>query len=637
MKPVFAALLSIVMISNSLAQLPDYLPQDGLVAWYPFNGNANDESGVGFNGTAIGASLATDRNGNPNSSYYFDWAGVTGYGSAWHRVELAPTFSDAIGTDLTISAWVNLENYWWPTNSIHTAMIAGSAARCAESMNFRFKVKEQGALALNFGTDFVTTAEGAIQLNTWYHVAATVSTDSLRLFINGDQVASAVSSSFDMTGCLTLGEHHQGNGHWYYWDGYIDDVSIHSRALSPSEIEGVYLETEIISGCIDNGACNYDSEATTDDGSCAYAPSILQSGVAIGDTIFTDLNNSISLSSGTAIEMDSILLDEFSVSFNVYSAHSLPVSELSKQYRLIATGRYGYADGWSHVDAAFDYKWDVDTGTKVNCNGTQDAQESIVWLYDGNTNFQRPDNNVDNNDLFCSGVDKTYYWTIDGDGNSHTVGFLDGGGYGDNSGSLDFSFYELIPANLVTWPDGSVDSTWTYPAALSGTFNLSATQNGCSTNFVVVVGEPGCMDSTACNYSLTATYDDGSCVAAGCTDATACNYDAAAGCDDGSCAPAGAAEGCTDSSACNYDATLVCDDGSCVYPPLGISDCNAGATLCGAGTTFNVATQQCLPTASSPSSSSCLTCEDLIEEEQVGNRFYRSIDTEEILEQCDDN
>lgn len=250
------------------AQVPDYVPTDGLVAWYPFNGNTNDESGNDFNGTAIGATLTTDRFDNDNSAYFFDWSDVTGYGNAWDRIEISPSLSNIVGTTLTIDAWVNLENYWWPSNSIHTAMIAASAARCPDGMNFRFKVKDEGRLALNFGSDYVTTEEGAIQLNTWYHVAATVSTDSLRLFINGTQVAESPSNSVDMTGCLTFGEHHQGNGHWYYWDGILDEIGIWNRALSEEEILALYNAPAPAPGCTNPTACNFDAEATSDDGSC---------------------------------------------------------------------------------------------------------------------------------------------------------------------------------------------------------------------------------------------------------------------------------------------------------------------------------------------------------------------------------
>lgn len=43
----------------------------GLVAYYPFNGNAQDESGNGNNGTVNGATLITDRFGNTNAAYFF--------------------------------------------------------------------------------------------------------------------------------------------------------------------------------------------------------------------------------------------------------------------------------------------------------------------------------------------------------------------------------------------------------------------------------------------------------------------------------------------------------------------------------------------------------------------------------------
>ena len=50
---------------------------DGLVAYYPFNGNADDDSGNGKNGTVMGATLTTDRFGNANSAFSFD--GVDDY------------------------------------------------------------------------------------------------------------------------------------------------------------------------------------------------------------------------------------------------------------------------------------------------------------------------------------------------------------------------------------------------------------------------------------------------------------------------------------------------------------------------------------------------------------------------------
>ena len=100
---------------------------------------------------------------------------------------------------------------------------------------------------------------------------------------------------------------------------------------------------------------------------------------------------------------------------------------------------------------------------------------------------------------------------------------------------------------------------------------------------------PGCTDETACNYQEEATDDNGSCTyppygyecdgscisdtdndgicdlneVLGCNLSNACNYDSAATENDGSCTFD--CYGCTDSGAANYDAGALLDDGSCIY------------------------------------------------------------------------
>lgn len=61
-------LLSFIGLSIVFSQIPT----SGLVAYYPFNGNANDLSGNSYNGTVDGATLTLDRFGNANNAYYFD-------------------------------------------------------------------------------------------------------------------------------------------------------------------------------------------------------------------------------------------------------------------------------------------------------------------------------------------------------------------------------------------------------------------------------------------------------------------------------------------------------------------------------------------------------------------------------------
>jgi hypothetical protein len=52
--------------------VPNNVPTNGLIGYWPFSGNANDSSGNNYNGTVNGATLTTDQNGNVNSAYSFD-------------------------------------------------------------------------------------------------------------------------------------------------------------------------------------------------------------------------------------------------------------------------------------------------------------------------------------------------------------------------------------------------------------------------------------------------------------------------------------------------------------------------------------------------------------------------------------
>jgi opacity protein-like surface antigen len=66
-KTILFLVMAVALTTSTLfAQVPSYVPTNGLVGYWPFNGNANDESGNGNNGTVNGASLTTDRFGYLN-------------------------------------------------------------------------------------------------------------------------------------------------------------------------------------------------------------------------------------------------------------------------------------------------------------------------------------------------------------------------------------------------------------------------------------------------------------------------------------------------------------------------------------------------------------------------------------------
>ena len=80
---LFLGLLFMGFIQLINAQVPTYVPTNGLVSYWGFNGNANDASGNAHNGTVNGATLTTDRFGNANSAYSFN--GSTSYISVPHN------------------------------------------------------------------------------------------------------------------------------------------------------------------------------------------------------------------------------------------------------------------------------------------------------------------------------------------------------------------------------------------------------------------------------------------------------------------------------------------------------------------------------------------------------------------------
>ncbi|MDB4127124.1 hypothetical protein N9580_03855, partial [Flavobacteriales bacterium] len=126
--------------------------------------------------------------------------------------------------------------------------------------------------------------------------------------------------------------------------------------------------------------------------------------------------------------------------------------------------------------------------------------------------------------------------------------------------------------NLANLDDGSCLTLYgcTNPSAL----NYDSLAN-CLDTCIFPQVTLGCTDSIAINYNPFATTNNGSCIYCqyGCLDTLACNYNPLATCDDGSC---NSVYGCTDTLACNYNPLATCDDGTCLsnYGCLDTLACN---------------------------------------------------------------
>ena len=191
---------------------------DGLAAYYPFNGNANDESGNGNNGTVYGATLSSDRFGNLNSAYSFD--GIDDY------VRIPDSDSLDITGDLTISAWLN-------TDTSDFSIIFSNVLQVSPHDGYSLEIS-QGKVRFMSGDQLFY---GNTQLNTgtWKHIAVTLSGTTATSYVDG------VFDSSGTVGIPTTNTIDQTIGAsdlpFYFFQGIIDDIRIYNRALSEVEIQ----------------------------------------------------------------------------------------------------------------------------------------------------------------------------------------------------------------------------------------------------------------------------------------------------------------------------------------------------------------------------------------------------------------
>ncbi len=230
------AVAVLMMITYSQAQ--SWIT-NGLVAYYPFNGNANDESGNNNNGTASNAALGIDRFGNTNASYAFN--GVDSFVSVPNNPAIS-SFSN----QMTISCWFTLSNNMtfgeWPGIVSKFATTLSSPSNgfmlrfCWGSALVADLGGDAGGVVAQYSQQWVT--DGTI----WYHCVAIASNNITTIYMNGHLVSSGTNfNNLNTADQLTIGGQ---NGSWdnglRNFSGKIDDVRIYNRALSLSEVAQLY-------------------------------------------------------------------------------------------------------------------------------------------------------------------------------------------------------------------------------------------------------------------------------------------------------------------------------------------------------------------------------------------------------------
>ncbi len=268
MKKVLLSFFISFLITTSLfSQVPDYVPTDGLVGYWPFNGNANDESGNGNHGTVNGATLTTDRNGNANAAYSFD--GISNFIEVINSPSINIT-----GSQLSICFWIKF-------NDVCDGKIKGiSKGGYDLGQGYEIVVDSRPSncisnLAFNGGNGTAAACVFGGYAGQWHFVVSTFSSGNGQIYIDNQQQNSwtggiTPSSILSSNHNLFFGKRTPGNNYAGFLNGQLDDIAIYNRALTPEEITTLYNGTTTITGCTNSTACNYNASAIQDDGSCTF-------------------------------------------------------------------------------------------------------------------------------------------------------------------------------------------------------------------------------------------------------------------------------------------------------------------------------------------------------------------------------
>ena len=235
------------IIGLTYAQIPSYVPSNGLVGWWPFNGNANDESGNGNNGTVNGATLTLDRNGVANCAYGFD--GVN------DNIIVANNslFSFLLNNDYSINIWMN------SSSLTGTQSIIGQGDSDGQFQNRFWRIYTNGGQLIGhirgnnsdpYDTKNIYTPFNA---NSWLMLTLVRDYENeLKMFVDGalvdtDVDITSLADPFTTNRDIFIGSFLNAaiNQQVQFFNGSLDDIGIWNRALTEAEILALYESCQL--------------------------------------------------------------------------------------------------------------------------------------------------------------------------------------------------------------------------------------------------------------------------------------------------------------------------------------------------------------------------------------------------------
>ena len=204
-------------------------PPAGMVSWWPGDDHPNDA--VDSNdGTLQGG--ATYAPGMVGPAFSFDASLNTG-------VIVPATPSLNMTEAISIDAWV------YPTSFPNTGNTVVRKDRFVTEtgalVQYSLSVTDQGQASCNINSNpAASVSGGTVLLDNWTHVACTYDRSQVRLYVNGEEVASTPFTEAIISSSQPLGIGTQPGFSGRDFDGLIDEVEIFDRALTEAEIRAIY-------------------------------------------------------------------------------------------------------------------------------------------------------------------------------------------------------------------------------------------------------------------------------------------------------------------------------------------------------------------------------------------------------------
>lgn len=244
---VFLAFILAITAGKSLSSQVNL--NQGLVAYYPFNGNANDVSGNGNNGIVFGATLTQGQAGFPNTAYYFN--GSNNYIDVNGSLSLNSFPNDSF----SLYALVKVKGFYGGTCHGNCVIEKGDADFIPGHYSLRFSDAfstsfancsspvnpiEQNYCLQVYGSNNTSYQQLTPYIDTsqWDCVIATFDGDSARIYVN-----SILRDVQPITASLSSNNNHLFLGHKnslsypYWFHGIMDEIRIYNRVLNEQEID----------------------------------------------------------------------------------------------------------------------------------------------------------------------------------------------------------------------------------------------------------------------------------------------------------------------------------------------------------------------------------------------------------------